>query len=155
MYKHKEEDLYICNNTCDAAESGPIKMSERFQLQLARLPSTTIAAVHSTPSWLWGVYKNVSSSSESKDTSHWHSEGFTSIKLHGFLTVHPRAEPYRTEHSSSRFGSARIFSNRTLSSASIETPDSVRLALENFERGGDSARKCTVRFGSARGCTVR
>jgi hypothetical protein len=72
-----------------------------------------------------------------------------------FLTVHSRAEPYRTEHSSSRFGSARIFSNRTLSSASIETPDSVRLALENFERGGDSARKCTVRFGSARGCTVR
>jgi hypothetical protein len=33
--------------------------------------------------------------------------------------------------------------------------DSVRLALENFEWGSDSARKFSVRFGSARGCTVR
>src|SRR5208282_686001 len=57
----------ILRKSC-AAESGPIKMSEQFQLQPARLPSTGIAAVHSTPSRLWGVYKTVSPSSESKDT---------------------------------------------------------------------------------------
>ena len=34
-------------------------------------------------------------------------------------------------------------------------PDPVRLALENSERGGDSARKCSVRFGTVRGSTVR
>ena len=43
-----------------------------------------------------------------------------------------RTESYRTVHSSL---------------------DSVRLALENSERRGDSARKCSVRFGTVRGCT--
>src|SRR5271169_915269 len=45
---------------------------------------------------------------------------------------------------------------RTKSYRTVHFPsDSVRLALENFERGGDSARKCSVRFGTVRGCTVR
>jgi len=45
---------------------------------------------------------------------------------------------------------------RTESYRTVHSPrDSVRLALENSERGGDSARKCSVRFGTARGCTVR
>ena len=43
-----------------------------------------------------------------------------------------RTEPYRTVHS---------------------PRDSVRLALENSERGGDSAQKCSVRFSTVRGCT--
>jgi len=146
-------------NTYEAAESGPIKMSERFQLQLASLSSTRIAAVHSTPSWLWGVYKIVSSSSESKDTSYWHSEGFTSIKSHAFLTVHPRAEPYRTEHSSSRFGSARTLFEPYIVEREHWDPDSVRLALDTFEREPNipPVRYGTVyfasgiwRFGSAR-----
>ena len=43
---------------------------------------------------------------------------------------------------------------RTKSYRTVHFPsDSVRLALENFERGGDSARKCSVRFGTVRGCT--
>src|SRR5271167_290560 len=82
-------------------------------------------------------------------------KGSTSIKLHGFLTAHPRAEPYRIEHSSSQFGSACILFEPYIIEREHWDLDSVRLALENFERGGDSARKCSVRFGTARGCTVR
>src|SRR5208282_4508112 len=82
--------------------------------------------------------------------------GFTSIfKITSLLTVHPRAEPYRIEHFSSQFGSARILSEPYTVEREHWDPDSVRLALENSERGGDSARKCSVRFGTVRGCTVR
>src|SRR5436190_28732 len=79
---------------------------------------------------------------------------FHKHNLTSLLIIHPRAEPYRTEHSSSRFGSAHIFSNHTLSSASIEILNSIRLVLENFERESDSTRKCTIRFDSAWRCTI-
>src|SRR5271169_1638560 len=160
MYNHKEK-VYnnakstLAGNAREAAESGPIKMPERFQLQLARLPSPGITAVHATPSWLWKIYKAISPSLERNDTYYWHPEGFTSINLHSFLTVHPRAEPYRIEHSGSQFGSARILFEPYIIEREHWDLDSVRLAPGNFERGGDSARKCAVRFGTARGCTVR
>ena len=71
MYNHKEEGLQqrqkvpSRKNAREAAESGPIKMPERFQLQLARLPSPGIAAVMQA-SWLWRVYKAVSPSREKR-----------------------------------------------------------------------------------------
>ena len=80
---------------------------------------------------------------------------FHQHKITSPSTVHPRAEPYRTEHSSSQFGSARILFEPYIIEREHWDLDSVRLALENFERGGDSARKCSVRFGTARGCAVR
>ena len=52
----------------EAAESGPIERPERFQLQLTRLPSTEFASVHATPSQMWGSYRALSHSPESKDT---------------------------------------------------------------------------------------
>ena len=63
-----------------------------------------------------------------------------------------RADPltYRIEHSSSQFGSARIPFEPYIIEREHCDPDSVRLALENSERGGDSARKCTVRFEDVR-----
>jgi hypothetical protein len=55
------QKVHLWKNAREADESGPIKTPERFQLQLARLPSPRIVA---TPSWLWGVYNAVSLSLE-------------------------------------------------------------------------------------------
>ena len=56
MYNHKKEALEQLQSTItrknEAADFDPIEMSESFQLQLARLSSREIAAVHATPSWL-------------------------------------------------------------------------------------------------------
>src|SRR5437762_10209384 len=64
-------------------------------------------------------------------------------------------QPYRIEHSSSQFGLARILFEAYIIEREHRDPDSVRLALEISEQGGNSARKCSVRFGTVRGCTVR
>src|SRR5205814_2415890 len=89
-------------------------------------------------------------------SQYWHSEDFLhKHKIKSLLTVHPRAEPYRIEHSRGQFGSARKLFEPYIVEREHWDLDSVRLALENSERGGDSARKCTVRFGTVRGCTVR
>jgi len=84
-----------------------------------------------------------------------HNIGFHKHKITSLLTVHPRAEPYRIEHSNSQFSSARILFEPYIVEREHWDPDSVRLTLENSERGGDSARKCSVRYGTVRGCTVR
>src|SRR5437762_4991164 len=106
------------------------------------------------PTWPNRKVGIISVATESKDIistlRRFHQHKITSPS-----TVHLRAEPYRTEHSSSQFGSARILFEPYIVEREHWDLDSVRLALENSERGGDSARKCTVRFGTVRGCTVR
>src|SRR5271169_5218562 len=85
-----------------------------------------------------------------------HSEGFTSIKLHGFLTVHPRAEPYRIEHSSSQFGSARILFEPYIVEREHCDPRFGSARARKFRAGRrfGSTMLGTVRFGSGMYGTV-
>ena len=148
----------IANSTIapknEAADSGP---NRNGQLQLVRLSSIGIAAVHAMPFMTVGSFVELYLPLQiprrhniALPFRRFHRHIITSL-----LTVHPRAEPYRIEHSSSRFGSARVLFAPYIIEREHWDPDSVRLALENFEQGGDSARKCSVRFGTVRGCTVR
>src|SRR5438045_6541851 len=79
-----------------------------------------------------------------------HNIAIPKRKITSLLTIHPQAEPYRIEHSSSQFGSARIIFEPYIVECEHWDPNSVRLALENSERGGDSGSKMlgTVRCGS-------
>ena len=72
-----------------------------------------------------------------------HNIGFHKHKITSLLTVHPRAEPYRIEHSSSQFGSARILFELYIVEREHWDPDSVR--LENARYG--SVRFEDVRYG--------
>jgi hypothetical protein len=72
-----------------------------------------------------------------------------------YRTVHPRAEPNRTVHfraespPRSKFSSA----SRTESGVSMLALDNVR--FENIRAEPNRLLECSVRYGSARGCTVK